>query len=228
MSYKCGMCGLLSGWRLPVRSWVALCWIVGGLSGCARPAAPPALEGIELVDQDGHVVSPAFLANEVLVLNFMFTSCQTVCPRATALLATARARLPEQVRQRVRFLSVSVDPDNDDPLALKSFATSQRVDVPGWRFVRVGESALAELSERVVVFDPGAPASPTAHNTDLFLFDRGGRLVQRYRGPGIDPERLAREIATLDALGRPNARDDRAPQRASLDRFASTNSGHQP
>ena len=165
------------------------------------------------------------------MLNFMFTSCPSVCPRQTRLLAEARAQLPEHVLQRVHFLSVSVDPENDDPRALEAFAKKMGADVPGWRFARVDETALRELSKRLVVFEPSAAAqpgvapAPSAHTSSAYLFDREGRPVQRYGSTTIDPARLAREIIALDALGRPKTRHDGPVADASPSRLVRSDGG---
>lgn len=200
--------------------WAALCLFVSGALACGRSSGvPEAFVDIPLVDQDGRVIRSSFFAGEVLVLNFMFTSCPSVCPRQTRLIAETRVHLPDHVAQRVRFLSVSVDPENDDARTLKAFAERWGADVPSWRFARVDERTLGELSKRLLVFEPGAPPQPAAHTSSLYLFDRAGRLVQRYGARASDPERLAREIVALDALGRPQARHgdrgvDAAPFRA--------------
>jgi cytochrome oxidase Cu insertion factor (SCO1/SenC/PrrC family) len=193
-------------WRS--RWWVSL--LAAGLSGSALGCAdgaqgPAALGGIAFLDQDGRELRASSLAGEVLVLTFMFTSCPSACPRVTQLISEARALLPAEVRGRVRFLSVSVDPDNDTPGALKAFAERQRVDFPDWRFVRVDEHALDLVSKRLLVFEPTLPASPASHTLDLYVFDRAGRLVQRYSGTTTQPERLARELTALHALVRPSA-----------------------
>jgi cytochrome oxidase Cu insertion factor (SCO1/SenC/PrrC family) len=175
-----------------------------------------ALQNIELIDQDGRDVGASSLSGQVLVLSFMFTSCPTVCPKLTRLLADTRAQLPDDVRDRVRFLSVSVDPDNDAPEALKAFAKRHGADVPEWRFVRVHEQDLQILASRLVVFEPGTPRGPAAHNLTLYLFDRRGRLVQRYSGTTTQPEQLAREIVALDGLSQPTAHAAGEPARRTL------------
>ncbi len=193
-------------WRRHLCGALALGGALLGAPGCqGKGETPAALRSIELVDQDGTVVGESSLAGQVLVLSFMFTSCPTVCPKLTQLLADARADLPNDVRERVRFVSVSVDPDNDTPEALKAFAKRHGADVPEWSFVRVAEQDLQILSSRLVVFEPGAPRGPAAHNLALYLFDRRGRLVQRYSGATTQPEQLAREIVALDGLKQPTA-----------------------
>ncbi len=77
------------------------------------------------------------LASELAVdgplwLNFVFTTCSTTCSLQTAVLASLQARLAAEGR-RARFLSLTIDPDNDTPEQLAQFARrfSIRAD---WQF----------------------------------------------------------------------------------------------
>ena len=187
----------------------ALGLAVAGLgTGCQRekPAPlPPAFEGISLVDQDGAALSGSSVSNRPLLVSFMFTSCPTVCPEQTEALAQVRDALPPEVRESVRFVSVSVDPENDTPGALKQFALAHHADDEGWSFVRSDVAGTQLLTTRLAALDP-AGSAPSAHNTSLYLFDRGGRLVQRYRGAPLDVPHLARELVVLDDLKPSEAR----------------------
>lgn len=136
----------------------------------------------------------------------MFTSCPVVCPKQTEALAEVRAALPTAVRERVRFVSISVDPENDTPRALKDFARAHRADESGWSFVRSDTAGTQLVVSRLGAFEPDAAPTPSAHGTSLYLFDRGGRLVQRYRGAPLDVSHLARELVLLDDLKPSGAR----------------------
>lgn len=54
-------------------------------------------------------------------LNFVFTTCSTTCSMQTAVLAALQARLLRESR-RTRFVSLTIDPDNDTPEQLSRFA----------------------------------------------------------------------------------------------------------
>lgn len=198
----------------PSSRWVGVILLLGGglSEGCRRAeqSGPEVFKDVAFRDQDARPVEAQSFAGEVLLLNFIFTSCPGVCPNLTRRLVEVRGHLAPEVRGRARFLSVSVDPDNDTSKALKSFAQRWRADVPHWSFVRVEPEALKVLAERLVVFEPGVERSPAAHNLNFYLFDRQGRLVQRYSGTSVDPRQLAHEINTLDAL------DARRAQEPSL------------
>ncbi len=178
-------------------------------SGCQREAGaglPAVFSDISLIDQDGAPLTGKALANRSLVVSFMFTSCPVVCPRQTQALAEVRAALPAAVRERVRFVSISVDPENDTPSALKRFAQLNHADDSGWSFVRADAVGTQLLTTRLAAFEPGSAAEPAAHGTSLYLFDRGGRLAQRYRGAPLDVSHLARELTLLDDLKPSEAR----------------------
>jgi protein SCO1 len=186
--------------------WASLVLAAFGVACERAESTALPLQGVPLVDQSGAQVSAKDLANRPLLVSFMFTSCPAVCPRQTESLVAVRAALPEPVRERVRFLSISVDPENDSPEALRQFAHAHGAAQPGWSFVRSDATGTQELTRRFAAFEPGKPATPSAHNTVVYLFDRGGRLVQRYRGAPLDVPHLARELALLDESNPPGAR----------------------
>jgi protein SCO1/2 len=116
-------------------------------------------------------------------------------------LSNVQQRLSAALRKRVRFLSLSVDPENDTPGALKSFAIANGADLSGWSFVRASLDDTHALTTELAAFDARAPgpAAPSGHTTATYLFDGHGRLMQRYAGIPLDVPRLAREIEQLDA-----------------------------
>lgn len=151
-------------------------------------------------------MSSSTLANQALLLNLMFTSCPQVCPRQTQALVDVRAALPPAVREHVRFLSISVDPEHDTPSALKEFARAHGALAAGWSFARSDEAGTRLLGSRLAAFEPGVAPAPSAHGTALYLFDRGGRLVQRYRGAPLEVPHLVRELVALHDLNPSGAR----------------------
>ena len=167
----------------------------------AAEEAPTALASAALTDQDGRALTIADFHGKTLVFSFFFTSCPSVCPREAQALADVQRRLSPALKARVRFVSLSVDPDNDTPEALKRFALANGADLSDWSFVRSSEQATRALTKEFGVFDAAAKAktTPAGHTTAAYLFDGSGRLMQRYAGSPLDAARLAREIEQLDA-----------------------------
>jgi protein SCO1/2 len=127
------------------------------LGGCDRTAtedraagagAPAALAAAALTDQDGQARSFADFLGKTVVFSFFFTSCPTVCPRETQALAEVQRRLSPAVREQVRFVTLSVDPENDTPEVMRRFARSNGADLSGWSFVRTTSVATRATARR--------------------------------------------------------------------------------
>jgi protein SCO1 len=170
---------------------------------------PVALASAALTDQEGRRVKLSDFAGKTLVLNFLFASCPSVCPRETRALSEVQRSLPPGLEPRVRFVSVTVDPDNDTPETLKKFATDHFADLRSWSFVRASGSETSALLREMgaLAGNPPAQAAPAGHTTSVYLFDGSGRLKQRYAGSPLDVARLAREIAAVDVWFRSQQRE---------------------
>jgi len=88
-----------------------------------------------LIDQDGREVDlPALLLSpKPVALNFIFTSCPTICPVMTATFAHMRKTLDGEAAD-LRMVSISIDPEYDTPKVLKAYADRHRTP-PDWRFL---------------------------------------------------------------------------------------------
>lgn len=114
------------------------CLLVGmAVAGSAQTAEPPSgqmakthtldrsrFEAVSLRDQDGREVQfPEQLFGERLVaINFVFTRCGTICPPMGAAFGRLQAELSARPDLRVDLISISLDPVQDTPERLKSWA----------------------------------------------------------------------------------------------------------
>jgi protein SCO1 len=60
-------------------------------------------------------------ANEPVMLNFIFTSCGTICPVMSKVFSDVPAALGG-AGKKLRMVSISIDPENDNPARLQSYA----------------------------------------------------------------------------------------------------------
>ena len=74
------------------------------------------------------------LKGKIVVVNFIYTSCQDICPIATARLAQVEEKLGDQMGRDFFFISMTVDPERDTPQRLKEYAEAFGTG-PGWTFV---------------------------------------------------------------------------------------------
>jgi cytochrome oxidase Cu insertion factor (SCO1/SenC/PrrC family) len=71
---------------------------------------------------------------KTVAINFIFTTCTTICPPLTATFRRVQQELGERVGRDIELISVSVDPTTDVPERLKEFSAKFKV-APGWTFV---------------------------------------------------------------------------------------------
>lgn len=95
---------------------------------------------VQLLDESGTTVSLRALleADRPVALNFIFTTCTTICPVMTATFAQMQRKLGGSA-ERVRLVSISIDPEYDRPEVLKEYAERFHAGA-GWSFL-TGDSA---------------------------------------------------------------------------------------
>ena len=79
---------------------------------------------VTLIDADGHKTSLATLlsTDEPVALNFIFTTCKTICPVMTATFASMQSKLDQAQLKQLRVISISIDPEYDRPAELRAYA----------------------------------------------------------------------------------------------------------
>lgn len=99
------------------------------------PVQAPALPDVPLFDQDGKAVRlPELFRGRTVAVNFVFTTCSTVCSPLTATFARVQAELGARLGRDVHLVSITLDPGVDTPARLDAYARQfGRRD--GWTFV---------------------------------------------------------------------------------------------
>ena len=155
--------------------------------------------GGAMADQAGRPRVAADFAGSLVVVGLVTTRCPSLCAlRALDLSAVARD-LPDDVRGRLRYVAISVDPA-DRPADLAAFADGLHLDAARWTLLAT-DAGQAERIRGAIgqqVRRPGEDEAEPA--TNLFLFDRRGQLMQSFGGRALDRARLAREIVALDSF----------------------------
>lgn len=100
----------------------------------------------ELVDQNGQKIHfyTDLVKGQTVVINFIFTTCTTICPPLGATFARVQKELGDKVGRDVRFISISVDPATDTPERLKAWGQKFHAG-EGWTFVTGDKPQVDEL-----------------------------------------------------------------------------------
>ena len=111
----------------------------GAATASAQAGLSPAhkyFTDVPLIDQDGKELRlyNDLIKDKVVIINSMFTSCNSVCPPMTMNLQRIQDWLGDRLGKEVIILSFSVDPATDTPQTLKAFANKYNAR-PGWHFL---------------------------------------------------------------------------------------------
>ncbi|MFN7055070.1 SCO family protein [Hyphomonas sp.] len=112
------------------------------------------LSDAPMLDQTGAVrrLKSDIAEGRIIVVDFIFTSCQTICPVTTALMADGHRRLSDISGDDLAFISMSVDARTDTPARLAAFAARHGAE---WSFLTgekpVMDEALTWLNAYAIV-----------------------------------------------------------------------------
>jgi protein SCO1 len=166
------------------------------VAAAANAAAPvETFPNVALRTQDGTTVRfyDDLVKGKLVLINFFFTSCTSICPRTTNNLVKVEEALGERLGRDVVMISITVDPKTDTPAVLQQYARRYRTK-PGWHFVTGDPKDLESLQRRLGANRDGG--DKTQHTGVLFYGnDATGQWAST---PAMgDPEGIARSVLRL-------------------------------
>lgn len=167
-----------------------------------RRRAPEPLADVgpwELLNQDSKPFGQKNLLGKVVIANYFFTSCPSICPKLTEAMKELHERF-EKEHDLVSFISITVDPDVDTPERLRQFISKQKINYKNWDFLTgtkkqvyevVVDTMHVHMGEAEEVKDaPGTYDIP--HMGQIALFDQEGRLRGLFKTDSIELSALVR------------------------------------
>jgi protein SCO1/2 len=165
----------------------------------AQPAAGNVkvkLSDAALVDQNGR---PARLAADVLghhivVMDFVYTTCTTVCPVLSAVLGQVQAKLAGRLERDVRLVSITVDPVRDTPARLKAYGEKHGAG-SGWVWLTGDTTTVNDVLKGFGAYAPDF----TQHPPMVLVGDaKSGRWTRFLGFPS--PEQILAQVEALTAV----------------------------
>lgn len=110
---------------------------------------------LPVLTQDGREVHffSDLIEGKVVAMNFVFTTCRTICPPLGANFGKLQAELGQRLNEDVRLISVSVDPVTDTPERLRAWGETFGAG-PGWTLVTGSKDQITRLLKSLQVFTP--------------------------------------------------------------------------
>ena len=151
-----------------------------------------------LTNQLGQKVRYADLKGKIVIADFFFTRCPTICPTTTVNMKRLQdaVKSNEQVGNReadyVQFLSFSIDPDRDSVAQLKKWADRFQINPQNWWLLTGDKKQIYDLSinHMKLMAQDGGPEDSNFIHTDFFvLIDKNHNIRGYYHG--LDTMQLA-------------------------------------
>jgi len=208
-------------------------------SAAAAPAPPPGRGGsvwgasyfpnVPLITHDGRRVRffDDLIADKVVLINFIYTSCPDTCPMETARLLEVARLLGDRLGEDVFFYSITVDPEVDTPEVLGDFAANWGIP-EGWKFltgdpddlvlvrkklgVEIGDVESLKLAAHPISLVMGNQATGrwmkrSPFENSYVIADQLGRWLHNWTAPAVEERDYAdapeiRQISTGEDLFR--------------------------
>jgi protein SCO1/2 len=137
-----------------------------------------AIPDVSVIDQDGNPrrFYTDLVKGRVVVINFIYTTCTTICPPLGATFGKLQKGLGDRLGKEVFLISISVDPATDTPARLRAWG-AQFGAAHGWTLITGDKSELNRLL-RVLGTDVASPENHSA--MVLIVNDRAGTWKRVY------------------------------------------------
>lgn len=195
--------GLLTCCLLAVGIGQALAHSADEHAGHAMPANSASSESaqvkfadVPLLDQNGQTVrlEKDLVTDKIVVMSFIYTSCTTVCPVVSSIMGNVQKQLGARVGSEVQLVSISIDPQRDDPKRLNDYARAFQKG-PGWSWLTGTSQSINETLKGLGSFS----GDFKSHQPLILVGDGNSRHWTRYYG-FTDPTVLSREVEKLSGL----------------------------
>jgi cytochrome oxidase Cu insertion factor (SCO1/SenC/PrrC family) len=189
-----------------IRSLSALALVATLAAGCreapatdSSPAPAPAaaeereedlghltLPDVTLTDADGHAVRlPQLAEGRTVVLSFVFTRCTTICPPIGLGFSKLRKALGDRAGKEVQLISITLDPENDTPAALREWGDRYGRG-PGWTLLTGSNEDIEKVLRALRVYT----AAKEQHAPLVLLGDHATKRWVRAYGLSTPAELL--------------------------------------
>jgi len=129
-----------------------------------------------LVNQEGRTVTEKDLEGKMIVANFFFSTCKTVCPDMTSQMARLQSKIGSD--KDVHLLSFTIDPEHDSVSVLAAYAKEAGADNSRWWFLTGVKDSIYNLAREGFLVSAAKVegADDFFHSQDLILLDKQRRI----------------------------------------------------
>jgi protein SCO1/2 len=152
------------------------------------------LPAITLLDQHGQQVSLANLKGKPILFDFIYTTCPGECLMLTQRMKRIATALGPQLGTQATLVSITVDPEHDQPKQLLQYASDQDADLKGWLFLTGTPTQIDDVMQRFKLVRQREADGSVDHVLEMFLVAPNGHALLQYMGDKISPQHAVADL----------------------------------
>ncbi|WP_405570356.1 SCO family protein [Winogradskyella sp. Asnod2-B02-A] len=143
----------------------------------------------KFINQDEEKVTTKTINNKIVIANFFFTRCPSICPpMRTKLIDISKTFINDDA---VILISHSIDPKNDTIEVLKKYSEATGIPNSKWMFVRSTEKNTKALASQLMTnFKPNEAGTDFYHSSYIAILDQNQNIRGFYNS--LIPEEVTR------------------------------------
>lgn len=139
-----------------------------------------------MLNQDSIYVSDEQFKGKIVIADFFFTSCPSICPVIGAQMARLQDLIKkEKLENQVKLLSHTIDPLHDGPAVLKNYGIKMGADFSTWTFVTAEPDYMywqAQKGYQLTAFPSDTAQGGFFHTDKVVLLDQEMKIRGYYDG----------------------------------------------
>lgn len=157
------------------------------------------LPSFSLLNQEGKEVNWDNLKDKIIIADFFFTRCPTICPGMTQNMKRLAEsihngqRVGDRTNHEIHFVSFSIDPERDSLDRLRYWANRFQINPETWWLLTGPKKFIYDLAiqeMKLGLVDGEKVDTNFVHSDKFVLIDKQHQVRGYYSG--LDPEALAR------------------------------------
>lgn len=148
----------------------------------------PKVPSFKFLNQDSVWVKKEDFKGKLLIVDFMFTHCPTICPTMTANMKKLTENTKD-LESQIQFVSFSIDPKRDSPSRFREYIKTMGITAKNWSFLTGDEQETYGLAFDyfyVGVQRSDNPEEDFLHDDKFVLVDKEGYVRGFYEGTQPD------------------------------------------
>ncbi|HLN30994.1 MAG TPA: SCO family protein [Gemmataceae bacterium] len=166
----------------------------------SRLAVIRAAPDFALQTQEGQTLRRDDLRGKILLVSFIFTTCNGTCPATTHRMSQVQEELKKRRLEKagaIHLVSISLDPARDTPAVLKGYMRLYDLDAANWSFLTGPADQVAKTIAAWGMWAKPAANGQLDHPSRIFLVDQAGRIREIYNLSFMKPAWVAEDVELL-------------------------------